>query len=135
MRVKRTARNILLFLVVFSQLLFGVFAPTFVVCQEESGVQVLELSLFNCCTVDAAPAEGAEQVRPQDDCGDCEDAALVVSLKDVEASPQLALRSAAFLIDSPAWSWDACAPPLPARTPNAWPEQELKALRAINLRC
>ena len=135
MRVKRTARNLLLFLMVFSQLLLGVFAPAFVVCQEGSGVQVLELSLFNCCAVDTAPSEGAEQVRPQDDCGDCEDATLVVSLKDGEASPQLALQSAVFPIDHPAWSWEACAPPLPAPTPNAWPEQGLKALRTVNLRC
>jgi len=142
MRVKRTARDILVFLIVSSQLLLGVLAPTLVVCQEGSGAQILELSLSFCCAADTAPTEGAEQVqvRPQDDCGDCEDGTFVVSLKDGERPLSATFQSAAFLsavfpIDHPAWSWEACAPPLPARTPNAWPGRELKALRTVHLRC
>ena len=134
-QVKRTVRNAIIFSTLFSQLMLAVFTPAFVVCQEGSGTQVLEFILSNCCVVDTPQSDGVEQVRDQDDCGGCEDAALVVSLKHDEGARSVALSSAVFTIDHAAWSWEACASPQPAQTPSPWPDGELTALRTVNLRC
>ena len=128
-------RNVIVFSTLFSQLLLAVFAPAFVVCQEGSGAQVLELSLSTCCVVDTPQSDGIEQVRAQEDCGGCEDAALVVSLRHDEGSLSVVLPSAVLTIDHAAWSWEGCASPQPAQTPSPWPDGELTALRTVNLRC
>jgi len=133
--VNRFLRQVAFLCAFLPQFLLAVLAPTLLVCQEGSGDQVLEFSLSDCCVVDTPRSDGGEQVCAQDDCGGCEDAALVVSLRHDEGSFLVALPSAVLTIDHAAWSWEACASPQPAQTPSPWPDRELTALGTVNLRC
>ena len=82
--VNRIPRQIALFSALLPQLLLAVLAPALVVCQERAGGKSVELSVAECCG-DAerpqAPAESDQELRASDDdCGDCLDASLNLSL-------------------------------------------------------
>lgn len=134
--VKQFLHNFALLCALLPQCLLAALAPALVMCQEASGAQVLEIALSECCE---APATNAETEEPgaceqEEDCEGCTDSAVPITLKRGE-SQQPAFVTVVFPQESPAWSWNACAPPQHFVLPEPVPNTALQALRTVNIRC
>ncbi len=140
--VNRTPRQIAFLSALLPQLLLAVLAPALVVCQEGAGGQSVELSVAECCGDSGrseAPAESGQELRASDDeCGDCLDASLNLSLLrgEDEASLDLCLCP---VLDQPQ---DLVLPVLPSASHARAPPQRylgvapgLLALRTTRLLC
>jgi hypothetical protein len=134
--VKQFLHNLALLCALLPQFLLATLAPALVMCQEANGAQVLELALSECCD---APATNAETDEPgaheqEEDCEGCTDSAVPMTLKRDEAQ-QPAFVTPVFLQASPAWSWNALAPPQRLALSEPVPNAALQALRTVNIRC
>lgn len=120
-------------LLLAGQLLLAVCAPALVVCEEAEGGQSLELSFTGCCEerVDDHVEPGWEA---SEDCGGCEDGALVLSLqRETRAAPSL--PPTPLLAEVPAFLPAQPAPILRARATRAPPTSPVAAcLRTVVLR-
>lgn len=134
--MKRLLHNLALLCALLPQFLLASIAPALVMCQEADGGQALELALSGCCEAPAVQAETeGRSVREQgEDCAGCTDSAVAFSLKLDEAQSPV-FSTAFFPQESPAWSWNACAPPQRLVVSEPPPNRALQALHTVNIRC
>ena len=125
-------RNPLLCLALGSQILLGVAGSSFVLCTEADGEQALEWGLAGwCCDSSSlAPTNVGESWTSLDDCGDCADGALDLSLRSQDGGLALVLAlPPSFVSNQPIGG----SSPIMAQAPR--PPPGLASLRTVALRC
>lgn len=133
--VTRTVPLIPFLCALLPQLFLALFAPALVVCREADGTQVLELSVAGDCAPREQRPDATGQQVPHEECGDCEDAALTVSMKHHEEASQFAASLELVCFQGVSSPWAAGARPARAPSLSLAPPGTLATLRTVRLRC